>query len=209
VVAKTTQQNVVQKVRLNATLPKAKISRTNTHQSALEKTRLLGNIYSTIETKQTSDCFYKCDKDSRCAAASFTASQCNLHKFGFVQNTSANPTDYSSYIKLEVKMAMLKSQNLADKFPFVQYNTRYTSNYDSFDALTPLQCFKTCKESDLCAAASFTTNIDMPFNCFFFEQGMFEAYEDRTMIETWTSWTRETPPATTVLSFTTTKVILI
>jgi hypothetical protein len=54
----------------------------------------------------------------------------------------------------------------------------------------------------LCAAASFTANIDMQFNCFFFKNGSFQVNENRQMIEMWTSWTRAAPP---VMATTTTK----
>jgi hypothetical protein len=155
----------------------------------LNKTRLIGNVYAKHEAASQEECFDMCDADSKCAAACFciTTSKCNLHKFGFT-TLQVDIEQWSSYIK----PAVVNEQDiLKSDVQVVKESTRFVNSYDSFDTLTPSQCFKQCKAKSGCGAASFTTDIKQAFNCFFFKSGEFTASDDKDMIDSWSSYSKE------------------
>jgi hypothetical protein len=124
------------------------------------------------------DCFERCNSDPKCAAACFTtlsdesgeaSTLCYSFKFGFRKKTVLDGS--SAYIKPEVARETKQLSSLGDEFPTVKQNARYSTtyqHYDNFDALTPAQCFKQCKASRICSAASFSMNTETEQNCFIY-----------------------------------------
>jgi hypothetical protein len=127
-----------------------------------------------------------CDAEDKCAAASFTESECNLHRFGFAKK--ADEDEWSSYVKAEVGLDMDRMDKLEETFPLIQLRQRLTNFYNSSDALTPFVCFTKCNQSEECTAASFTVDIQLSDNCYFFRGGEFGVTSDLDGIEMWTSF---------------------
>jgi hypothetical protein len=175
--------------------PSNSVDRSDSVQQA---TRLIGNVYAKHVTYNEVQCFDKCDADVKCAAASLTSSDCNLHKFGFTQRTR-DSSAWIAYIKPEVSRDLADSGKLSDMFPpGVRKSTKLVNFYDSLDSLTPSRCFAKCKENDECAAASFTTDINSLHNCYLFKAGEFTESEGDELIESWTTYCKsaDQPTAT-------------
>jgi hypothetical protein len=150
-------------------------------------TALIGQNFSSKST--TADmCFVECDSTQKWAAACFidTPPKCLLFKYGFEQRFAI--TGSTSFVKPEVTEDMVNMDKLNDKFPIVKQYLKLINHYDNFDTLTPSLCFSTCKISVRCAAASFTTDIRWPYNCFLFKRGEF--FESREYLESWITYTK-------------------
>jgi hypothetical protein len=129
------------------------------------------------------ECFDKCDADPKCAAACFTVTisrkvgetrpLCFSYKFGFNQKVSTVMA-WTAYIKPEVNKELANTDMLKKEFPKVTRRRKLLNHYDAFDTLTPSQCFRTCKLSFKCGAASFTADLVWTYNCFLFRHGEFK-----------------------------------
>jgi hypothetical protein len=166
------------------------------------KVRLTGH-FAEYEADTSKDCFDKCDADSKCAATCFftkldemnemneTISNCLVYKYGF-NRTEANDS-WTAYIKPDVEVE--DPELLGQNFLTVKPNTRFAGHhecYNNFDALTPSLCFKQCKLSVMCGAASFTTDIEFFHNCFQFKRGTsFNSTEDLLPESKWVSFVKE------------------
>jgi hypothetical protein len=160
-------------------------------------------MYAKSRVASVDDCFEKCEADVRCAAASFTPSDCYLHKFGFVHKVLDSGA-WTAFVKLAVSE---DADKLSERFPTAKQNTRYTSGSGSgstgLNVLTPSLCFKQCAERDECAAASFTTNIYSDRNCYMFAENEFVKSDDPEEIDTWVSYSKPRMSDSTVPTITT------
>jgi hypothetical protein len=152
-------------------------------------------------------CFGKCDEDFKCAAACLTyPDTCRLFKYGF--DRADEITGATAYIKPEVTAELaIDLSTLNETYPAIKPNTRPVNFYDTFDALTPSQCFKQCKMSRMCAAASFTSDNKYLNNCYLIKSDSFKESDDRDLIESWTSYVKAAlvnPMKTTSATSTTT-----
>jgi hypothetical protein len=96
----------------------------------------------------------------------------------------------TAYIKPLVAAEITDSRKLADEFAEIKPRTKLANYYDAFDTLIPSQCFKLCKESKVCGAASFTTDPECLFNCFLFRPAEFVKQTNLKAFEFdfWTSY---------------------
>jgi hypothetical protein len=146
--------------------------------------RLIGS-YAEHPTTTAEECFDSCDADSKCAAASFTtlpeqkkklASLCLFYKFGFIRTPGANDA-WTSFIKPEVAAELVGLKTLTKRFRDVKLGTQFVNHthyYENVDTLTPSSCFSRCKESELCASASFTVDVVFVHNCFLYKKSSVE-----------------------------------
>jgi hypothetical protein len=162
------------------------VSTASLEQTVLNRTRLTGNLYDTQNASSASECFDKCETDAKCAAASFTSSECSLLKFGFEKESDVS--DCTAYIKLEVVVDMTGMEKLTNKFPIVKLKTRLLGFYSNIDTLTPSHCFEVCKMSAECGGATFTVDAKKPQNCFLSQPGKFS----EKVWELWTSYVKST-----------------
>jgi hypothetical protein len=152
-----------------------------------ENTRMLGNIYANLRSASVNECFDKCDADAKCAAATATKTECFLLKYGFEVKTQEE--GWSAYAKPEVVIEQSNFDKLAQETPFL-LKTRLVNHYYSLDALTPMQCFTKCSETERCGAASFSADRRSPQNCLFFNYGVYKY--SNVDHELWISFTKQT-----------------
>jgi hypothetical protein len=122
------------------------------------------------------------------------ATYCFAYRFGFQKKIALNQS--VAYIKPEVINDIEQLEKLNDSLPIVTHNARfvnYQQFYDEVNALTPSACFQQCKLSVLCGAASFTTDIECPRNCFLYKRvtGFGQSLELTLGLSKWISYTKE------------------
>jgi hypothetical protein len=157
--------------------------------TVLKKTSLFGHY---AESRQSSslpnECFDKCDDDFRCAAACFTLpDECRFYKFGFEQLSDEVTSGSTSYVKREVLNAMASMDKLNNTFSVVKSKARLIGRLQGFDTLTPAQCFRACRASGECSAASFTVDTTWENNCFLTRDEHFVVMEGDNRIGNLTS----------------------
>jgi hypothetical protein len=146
--------------------------------------------YDLKNTKTSNECFNSCDDQAtKCAAATFTIAEgwpkeqnCIFFKYGFTQKEES---DWNAYIKPVVQEEMDRDPS---EMPGVDQNQRYKNHFDAFDALTPSMCFKKCKNTIRCGAASFTVDSKWLYNCYLFALGKFDSSDED--LEMWISYTK-------------------
>jgi hypothetical protein len=151
---------------------------------ALEENANLPGEYAGYKSTSESFCFQLCDADPKCAISFFTA------EFGECRFFNTNYEKTMTYSKSK-SVCHFKPERLKEnpEFTNIKQNTRISGTYE-FTTNTLSKCFKSCRDSEDCAAATFSMKIESKSGCFHFKTDFSESTSLESDDRFWVSYVK-------------------